>query len=146
MLRFIARRSGFVVLMIILSSLLIFVATHVLPGDVASAMLGQFATEQAKENLREELGLNKPLPAQYADWLGGFVIGHWGNSVSAHSDILPLVLSRLRNSAMLAGVRFAIFVPLGILLGLLAALRRNSWVDHVISVGSLAFIGLPEFV
>lgn len=146
MLQFISRRLGFVVLMILLSSLLIFLATQVLPGDVATMMLGRFATDQAKENLREELGLNEPLPSQYVNWLGGFVTGDWGESVSTNTEIRPLVLQRLRNSAMLAVVAFAIFVPLGILLGLIAALRRNSWTDQVISVGSLAFIGLPEFV
>ncbi len=146
MLQFIARRLGFVVLMVILSSMIIFAATQVLSGDVATMMLGRFATEQAKEKMREDLGLNEPLVTQYANWLGGFATGDWGNSVSTKSEIRPLVLERLRNSAMLAVVAFAILVPVGILLGLVAALRRNSWVDQVISVGSLAFIGLPEFV
>ncbi|HZK49278.1 MAG TPA: ABC transporter permease [Thermoleophilia bacterium] len=146
MLHFIARRLGFVVLMVILSSTIIFAATQVLPGDVATMMLGRFASEQAKENLREELGLNEPLPSQYVHWLGSFATGDWGRSVSTRTEIRPLILQRLGNSAKLAAVAFAIFVPLGILLGLVAALRRNTWVDQVISVGSLAFIGLPEFV
>ncbi|MHB8869662.1 MAG: ABC transporter permease [Thermoleophilia bacterium] len=146
MLQFIARRLGFVVLMVVLSSMIIFAATQVLSGDVATMMLGRFASEQAKEKMREDLGLNEPLVTQYANWLGGFATGDWGESVSTKSEIRPLVLERLRNSAMLAMVAFAILVPLGILLGLVAALRRNSWVDQVISVGSLAFIGLPEFV
>ncbi len=146
MLQFITRRLGFVVLMVILSSMIIFAATQVLPGDLATMMLGRFATAEAKQNLRAELGLNEPLVVQYTNWLGNFVTGDWGHSVSTNTAIRPLVLERLRNSAMLAAVAFAFFVPVGILLGLLAALRRNSWVDQVISVGSLAFIGLPEFV
>ncbi len=146
MLTFIVRRLGFVVLMVLLSSILIFWATQVLPGDIATMMLGRFASEEARQNLREELGLNKPVVTQYVTWLGDFVQGDWGYSISTRSEIRPLVMERLRNSAMLAGVAFAIFVPVGILLGLLAALRRNSWVDQTISVGSLAFIGLPEFV
>lgn len=146
MLRFIARRLGFVVLMVVVSSIIIFLATQVLSGDVATMMLGRFATEQAKEKMREDLGLNDPLVVQYTNWLGGFATGDWGDSVSTKSEIRPLVLERLRNSGMLAVVAFALLVPLGILLGLVAALRRNSWVDQVISVGSLAFIGLPEFV
>ena len=144
--RFIVRRLGFLVLMVLLSSMIIFVATEVLPGDVASVMLGRFATPQAKEALRQELGLNEPLVVQYTSWLKDFVSGDWGTSVSTRSEIGPLVFQRLRNSLMLAAVAFAIFVPLGILLGLLAALRRNSWLDQAISVGSLAFIGIPEFV
>jgi peptide/nickel transport system permease protein len=144
--QFIVRRLGFVVLMVLLSSMIIFAATEVLPGDVASMMLGRFATPQAKEALRQELGLNEPLVVQYTTWLGDFVRGDWGVSVSTRTEIRPLVFERLRASIMLAAVAFAFFVPVGILLGLLAALRRNSWVDQTISVGSLAFIGLPEFV
>jgi peptide/nickel transport system permease protein len=144
--QFIARRLAFVVLMVLLSSMIIFVATEILPGDVATMMLGRFASQQAKDTLRQELGLDRPLVVQYATWLGGFVRGDWGTSVSTRTEIRPLVFERLRASLMLAAVAFAIFVPLGILLGLLAALRRNTWVDSTISVGSLAFIGLPEFV
>jgi peptide/nickel transport system permease protein len=144
--RFIVRRLGFVVLTFILSSIIIFWATAVLPGDVATMVLGRFATEQARQELRDELGLDKPLVVQYGDWLGDFVVGDWGTSVSTDADVRPLVFQRLRNSLMLGAVAFALYVPLGIVLGLIAALRRNSWVDQTISVGSLAFIGLPEFV
>lgn len=146
MLRFIARRLGFVVLSLLLSSILIFVATQILPGDVARMVLGRFATEQALENLREELGLNRPLIVQYGSWLFDFVRGDWGTSLSTNAEVRGLVLERLKNSAMLAAVGLAMYVPLGILLGLIAAVRRNSWLDQVISIGSLAFIGLPEFV
>ena len=146
MFRFVARRLGFVVLMVLLSSMIIFAATEVLPGDVVTMTLGRYATPEAKAALRQELGLDRPLVVQYTTWLGNFVRGDWGTSVSTRTEIRPLVFERLRASAMLAAVAFAIFVPLGILLGLLAALRRNTWVDQTISVGSLAFIGLPEFV
>lgn len=146
MLRFVLRRLGFVVLSLFLSSLIIFSATQILPGDVATVVLGRFASENAKVELREELGLNRPLPVQYADWLGRFATGDWGTSISTRSEVRPLALQRLRNSAMLALVAFLMYVPLGIVLGLVAALRKNTWVDQIISVGSLAFIGLPEFV
>ena len=132
--------------MVLLSSMIIFAATEVLPGDVVSMTLGRYATPEAKAALRQELGLDRPLVVQYTTWLGNFVRGDWGTSVSTRTEIRPLVFERLRASAMLAAVAFAIFVPLGILLGLVAALRRNTWVDQTISVGSLAFIGLPEFV
>lgn len=146
MLRFIVRRLGFVVVGLVLSSLLIFAATQVLPGDVASMVLGRFATEEAKANLRTELGLDRPLVEQYTGWLFGFVRGDWGTSMSANVPVFDLTMGRLRNSGMLAAVAFLMYVPLGIILGLIAALRRNTWLDQVISVGSLAFIGLPEFV
>lgn len=144
--RFILRRLGFVVLTVALSSIIIFYATTILPGDIATVLLGREATEQAKADLREELGLDQPLPVQYGRWLGDFVQGDWGTSASTNTEVRPLVFERLRNSAMLGVMAFLMYVPLGILLGLVAALRKNSWIDHSISVGSLSFIGLPEFV
>lgn len=146
MIRFILRRLGFVAVTILVSSALIFIATQVLPGDVARMILGRFATDEAVQNLRVELGLDRPLIVQYASWLFNFVQGDWGTSLSTGDPVMGLVFSRLRNSAMLAAVAFAMYVPFGILLGLWAALRRNTATDQVISIGSLSFIGLPEFV
>ncbi|MFN2165696.1 MAG: ABC transporter permease, partial [Anaerolineae bacterium] len=79
-------------------------------------------------------------------WLADFTRGDWGTSLSTEDDVLSLTAERLRNSAMLAFVAFLMYVPLGIALGVVAAWRRNSPLDQVISAGSLAFIGLPEFV
>jgi peptide/nickel transport system permease protein len=143
---FILRRLGFLVLTVLLSSVLVFAATHVLPGDVATMVLGREASAQAKDNLRRELGLDKPLVTQYGAWLNDMVHGDWGTSISTGQDVRTVTLERLRNSAMLAFVAFLMYVPLGIFLGVIAAWRRNSSVDHVLSAGSLAFIGLPEFV
>ena len=146
MKRFILRRLGFMLITLLASSVLIFIATQILPGDVARMVLGRFATEEALANLREQLGLNRPLIEQYFSWLVNFVRGDWGMSLSSSTPVMELVFGRLRNSAMLAGVAFLMYVPAGILLGLIAALRKNRFVDHLISVVSLAFIGLPEFV
>lgn len=146
MIHFISRRLGFVVLTVLLSSMIIFFATRVLPGDVATMVLGRFATEQAKDQLRSELGLDRPAAVQYASWLWGFVRGDWGTSISTNENVRQITFDRLGNSAILAVAGFLIYVPLGIVLGMLAALRRNKLVDHVISIGSLSFIGLPEFV
>jgi len=146
MIVFLLRRLGFLVLTVLLSSVLVFGATHVLPGDVATMVLGREASQQAKDNLRKELGLDKPLVQQYGAWLRDLVQGNWGNSISTGEDVRTVALQRLRNSAMLALVAFLMYVPLGVLLGVVAAWRHNSAVDHVLSAGSLAFIGLPEFV
>jgi peptide/nickel transport system permease protein len=144
--RFIIRRLVFVVLTVLLSSMLVFAATNILPGDVATMVLGREATQQAKDELRKELGLDRPLVVQYGSWLGHMARGDWGRSLSLGEDVRPVVLERLRNSAMLALVAFLVYVPLGIFLGVIAAWRRNSPLDQVISAGSLAFVGLPEFV
>jgi len=146
MARFALRRLGFVVLTVLLSSVLVFSATNVLPGDVATMVLGREATQQAKDELRKELGLDRPLIVQYGSWLSNMAQGDWGRSLSLEQEVRPVALERLRNSAMLALVAFLLYVPLGIFLGVIAAWRRNSPLDQVISAGSLAFVGLPEFV
>jgi peptide/nickel transport system permease protein len=146
MIVFILRRLGTILLTMLLASFIIFWVTQYLPGDVAQVVLGQFATPQAVENLREELGLNRPFMVQYLDWLGSFVTGDWGNSMVSRMEVRPMVLGRLRNSLMLAAVAFALYVPLGILLGVVSALRENRFVDQAISAVSMAFVGLPEFV
>jgi peptide/nickel transport system permease protein len=144
--RYVLRRLAFGLVTLLLASLLVFALTQVLPGDVARMVLGREAGAEAVSRLREELGLNRPLALQYADWLVGFIQGDWGESLSTNTEIRPLVMSRLAASLRLAAVAFVFYVPLGILLGLVAALRRGTWLDSSISVGSLAFIGLPEFV
>lgn len=146
MKRFLLRRLGFVIITLLVSSIIIFIATQILPGDVARMILGRFATEEALFNLRQEMGLNDPLIVQYFTWLWNFIRGDWGISLSTDAPIMEMVFARLRNSAMLASVAFVMYVPAGIFLGLMAALRRNKVLDHIISIGSLAFIGLPEFV
>jgi peptide/nickel transport system permease protein len=144
--RFVIRRLGFVVLTVLLSSMLVFAATNVLPGDVATMVLGREASQQAKDALRQELGLDRPLVVQYGSWLSNLARGDWGTSLSTQQEVRAVTVERLRNSAMLALVAFFMYVPLGIFLGVVAAWRRNSPLDQFISAGSLAFVGLPEFV
>jgi peptide/nickel transport system permease protein len=143
---YLLRRLGFIVLTMLLASIVIFAATQLLPGDPASVMLGQFATKEAVANLREELGLNRPVTVQYLDWLANFVRGDWGESMVSKQPVQPLIMGRLRNSAMLGAVALAFYVPLGILLGVIAALKREKAVDQAISAVTMAFVGLPEFV
>jgi peptide/nickel transport system permease protein len=146
MIAYILRRLGLILLTMLAASIIIFGVTQLLPGDVAQVVLGQFATPQAVENLREELGLNRPHIVQYIDWLTGFVTGDWGDSMVSRMEVRPMVMGRLRNSMMLAGVSLALYVPLGILLGIIAALKEDRPIDQAISSVSMAFVGLPEFV
>ncbi|MEL7565183.1 MAG: ABC transporter permease [Dehalobacterium sp.] len=146
MLIYILRRLGFIILTMFLASIIIFSVTQLLPGDVAQVVLGQFATETALNNLREELGLNLPLHTQYLNWVTDFVQGDWGTSLTSRLPVRPLIMARLYNSAMLAGVALLIYVPLGILLGVIAALNRDKFIDKTISGIAMAFVGLPEFV
>lgn len=146
MAHFILRRMGFLVLTVLLTSLIIFTVTQLLPGDVARAVLGREAGQEALEAFREERGLNDPLPVQYGRWLVNFVTGDWGESLSTRSSIFPIVLERLRNSLYLTFMTMMIAVPLAILLGVTAGLHEGQLIDDAISTGSLAVVGLPEFI
>lgn len=143
---YLLKRFGFIMLTLLLSSIIIFSVTQFMPGDVARIILGQFATEAAIENLREELGLNEPLHRQYLNWAGSFIRGDWGDSLVSRLPVRPMVMQRLGNSVMLAGLALLIYVPLGIILGVIAALKREKLPDQLIAGISMAFVGLPEFV
>jgi len=146
MIVYILRRLGLILLTMLVASVVIFFATQILPGDVAHVILGQFATPAAVANLREELGLNRPPVVQYADWLTSFVTGDWGLSMVSGYEVRPLVIPRLRNSLMLATVAFSLYVPLGIVLGVIAAVKADRFLDRAISTLTMTFVGLPEFV
>jgi peptide/nickel transport system permease protein len=144
--RYLVRRVGFILFTMLLASVIIFSITQLMPGDVAQMIAGRWATPEALAKLRNDLGLNRPVYIQYLDWISRFAIGDWGKSLASGSEAAPLVLGRLRNSAMLAGLAFVFYVPLGILLGIVAALKRDRLVDQLITAISMAFVGLPEFV
>ncbi len=146
MLRYFLRRLGFLLLTIFVTSVLIFIITQLLPGDVSRVILGREASDTAVAALRQELGLNGSLPVQYLSWLGRFVTGDWGKSYSTNLPIRSLVLERLGNSLMLAGLTIVFAIPLSVGLGVLAGLNENKPVDDIISVAALSVVGLPEFV
>jgi peptide/nickel transport system permease protein len=146
MSRFLLRRMAFLALTILLTSLLVFIVTQWLPGDVCRIILGREAGPGAIENCRIELELDQPLPIQYLNWLGDFLSGDWGISYSTNLPIFPMVMDRLRNSLLLAMVTLVIAVPLAVTLGVIAGLNASKPIDNTISVGSLAVVGLPEFV
>ncbi|MBV8831664.1 MAG: ABC transporter permease [Acidobacteriaceae bacterium] len=128
-----------------LVSLLIFASTEILPGDVATAILGQSRTPETVAAIRNSLGLNRPAYIRYADWLGHFVRGDIGKSLANQRDIAPEIRERLGNTLFLAGIAACISVPLSILLGLLAAIRHESFFDRLVSAATLATISFPEF-
>ncbi len=147
MLRYLVRRLFLLLITLLLTSIFVFALTQLIPGDVARLILGRDAKPEALANLREELGLNDPVPMQYANWLTGFVVGDWGRSFSGgNSPIRPLVGDRLGNSMRLALLTLIISIPLSILLGIIAGLNENKWIDSLISVLTLSVVGLPEFV
>jgi peptide/nickel transport system permease protein len=146
MSQYILRRIVFLLLTVLLTSLLVFLVTQWLPGDVCRIILGREAGQGAIETCRQDLGLNQSLPVQYFTWLGDFLTGDWGVSFSTDLPIYPIVTDRLRNSLMLALVALVISVPLAVTLGVVAGLNEHKPIDGTINVGSLAVVGLPEFV
>ncbi len=143
---YILRRLGFLSLTVLLTSLLVFLVTQWLPGDVCRIILGREAGQAAIETCRLELGLNQPLPVQYLNWLGDFLTGDWGISFSTNLPIYPIVMDRLRNSLMLTLLALLISVPLAVILGIIAGLNENKPIDSTVNVASLSVVGLPEFV
>ena len=148
MTRYILRRLLFMLMTLLVTSIFIFGATQLLPGDMASIILGRDASEIAQKELRSELGFDQPSPIQYLNWLGGFVTGDWGIAYSTFGQpaILPLVFERLGHSLKLALMALILAIPLAILLGVLAGIRENRTADVLISIGTLSVVALPEFV
>jgi peptide/nickel transport system permease protein len=126
-------------------SVVIFGATELLPGDLARELLGQSATEETLAALREQLGLNDPAPVRYWNWLTGVLQGDFGVSMATQKPISELVGTRLGNTLFLALYAAALSVPLSLLLGVLAALWRNSVFDRASNALALTAISFPEF-
>ncbi|GBC61818.1 ABC transporter permease [Desulfonema ishimotonii] len=141
----ILKRIGFGVVTLLVISVLIFEGVEALPGDLAEAVLGQSATPETVEAFRRELKLDLPAHIRYFSWLGAFVKGDFGNSLSNGRPIADQIGWRFSNSLFLAGITAAIAVPLAVILGMLAALYQNTWFDRVISISTLSAISFPEF-
>ena len=145
-MRFMTVRLSLIVVTLLMVSIAIFVITEILPGDVATKMLGQFATEQNVKNLREELGLDRSAPARYLSWIKGVVQGDFGDSLVQRRAISEIVTHRLWPSLILAGAAFLIAMPLAVLIGIWAGVRPDSKGDRVVSALGMVGISLPEFV
>lgn len=144
--RYVVRRALSIALVLVLISLIVFVAIHVLPGSAATLILGEYATPESLRALEREMGLDRPLAVQYASWIGGVVTGDWGYSLAMKQPVTRIVGVRLGNSAWLALFALAAVVLIAIPLGTLAALRRGRWLDLAILTGSYLGISVPEFV
>ena len=139
------KRLGLGLLTLLVVSVIIFSAVEMLPGDLAQEILGQSATPETVAAFRKELGLDKPPVTRYFDWLGGAVQGDFGTSLASKREISDLMSTRLGNTLFLASFAAVLAVPLAIVLGLLAALYRNTWFDRMINVVTLSSISFPEF-
>ena len=141
----IAKRLGLGALTLLVISVLIFVGIELLPGDLAEEVLGQNATPETVAAFRKELKLDLPPHIRYLAWLGDMLQGHLGNSLANGRPIVDLIGWRFANSLFLAAATAVVAVPVSILLGILAALYRNSFFDRLISMATLTTISFPEF-
>ena len=140
------RRVGFGLCTLLVLSALIFFATHVLPGNAAQAILGHSATPGRVHQLEAQLGLARPVPAQYWSWLTHAVRGQFGNSLAANEPVTTLIGSPLVNTLVLLGLTALIAVPISLVVGVIAATRQNGPVDGTITAASITLAALPEFV
>lgn len=148
-LRTVLQRLGLGVLTLFIVSLVIFSLIEMLPGNFAKRILGQAATPETVAAFEKEIGLDKPPVERYVTWVGDVVTGEFGNSftsrVGYQRKVADLIVPRLKNTLFLASMTAAVAVPLALMLGILAALYRNSWFDRVVNSVTLTTISMPEF-
>jgi len=147
MTRFVLKRLGLIVVSLFIASIIIFLITEIIPGDVAQMILGQNVTPDALAALRVRLGLMNPPAIRYLHWIGGVLQGNLGDSLSMQGvSIASLISRRGLNSLFLAAASTVLLVPLSLLMGVIAGLREEKWPDTAVSTLSLVAISLPEFI
>lgn len=143
--KFYLNRLGRTVLTLIGVSLIAFLILHLAPGDPARIMLGQFATEENIELFRARYRLDEPLPVQYGSWIAGVLRGDLGTSIRYNRPVGELILTRLRPTLLLTVSALVLAVILGFTLGILAAIKKNSWLDYLTTVQAMFWISIPAF-
>jgi len=146
MLRYVLGRLGYTLLMLLGVITVSFFLVRAIPGDPARVMLGQRADEATLEALREQYGFNKPLIVQYWRYLERLVMGDLGRSIASNRPVLEIVIDRLPATALLATVAMVIATVFGIALGVLSAVRANTWLDSATMALSQFGISLPSIV
>jgi peptide/nickel transport system permease protein len=138
-------KLGHVILVMFIVSLIVFFIFRLLPGDPAAMKLGTEATVEALEALREEMGLNRPLAVQYADWLWSALRGDLGVSSIDGSPVAKLLFAALPRSVELVVLGLAVSLLIAIPAGVLAVLYKNSWIDRLARVVSLTGFSMPSY-
>ncbi len=142
---YIAARLGFMVLMLFGLLCITFAISHVAPGDPARLAAGPDASASMVETVRKQYGLDQPLPVQFARYVRGIVTGDLGESIRSKNRVLDDLKRFFPNTLELVTLSLALAVAIGVPLGMLSALRQNSWVDHLTRVLSVSGVALPAF-
>ena len=144
--RFLVKRIALGIATLFIVSLLIFLITQALPSDPAEAMLGREATPESLAALRAQFGLDQPIYQQYFSWLGGVFTGDLGESFATMMPVKDLVGPRIGASFFLLLLSAAGSIPISIVIGSYAALKRDKKFDTTSSMATLILAALPEFV
>ena len=145
-LELIARRCLLAIVTLLVVSAVVFAMVEVLPGDVASRILGRLATEENLAVLRAQLNLDVPPIQRYGQWLAGMLQGDFGVSLTTNRPVLTVLGARIANSLALAGVAFVLYIPLALVPAAVQALHRDQPLDHGISIVTLVLFSTPEFL
>ena len=145
MLRYTIHRLLLTIPVLVGISVVVFLIMALIPGDPATAILGAFATPENATKLRAELGLDRPLIEQYFTWTGNLLSGEFGRSYALNRPVLDELLERLGPTLLLAGSAMCVCVLLGLIAGLLAAVKQYTWVDQGLTLFTLIGISAPSF-
>jgi peptide/nickel transport system permease protein len=145
MLRLVVRRIIHVLPVLLVMSLAVFALTDLLPGDPTITVLGENATPQQREALRRDMGLDRPAPLRYADWIARTASGDFGRSLRTREPVSAMLASRLPVTVELTMLSMFVAILLGVPAGVAAALNRNTAVDLIVSIAALAGMALPFF-
>ena len=144
-MKYILKKTGTLIITLLIVSFLTFLAFDVIPGDAARSKLGTEATAEQVESLQEEMGLNDPVPVQYARWLGGLVTGDLGESYSYSMPVWELLRDKLPITAALTVMSFLLILVLSVPLGIYTAQREGKWADRILMVLDQIAMSVPGF-
>ena len=142
---FLLRRLGTSLLVLVLASIVVFVGVRALPGDAALALAGEERDPVVLEQIREQYGLNDPVPVQYFRYIGNSLTGDLGFSTRTGLDVAQIILDRLPVTLELAFLSLFVAILIGIPAGIIAALRRGGWLDHTSNALGLLGLSIPNF-
>ena len=145
MLKYLGMRFLSMVPTFLLASVLIFSFMHMMPGDPAGVMLGDSATPQQIQALREAMGFDRPIPVQFVRWFTGILKGDFGESIFFRKPVLRVILERAETSLFIAVLSMALIVVVGIPIGMISAVRYNSLADQTFSGGAMLAASMPTF-
>lgn len=143
---FVLRRLGFAVVTLFAVLTIVFFIVRILPGDPAMVILGDQASMAAIEQLRARLGLDRPIPVQYVEFMAGVLTGNWGVSMVSGRPVIAEILKVLPATLELTFVSLLLGAVIGIPLGVWSAVRRNQLPDYVTRIASLLGLSFPAFV